>query len=134
MKMLLWLNLAMSMCIFAFLAKTVQAQDLSSYQWDKRPVLVFTNSASHQEYKQQMQVLNAAQPALAERDVVVLVDAKPQTLSDLRMTFMPEDFLFVLIGKDGSVKYRSEEPVATAKLFEIIDAMPMRQREIQNQN
>ncbi len=132
MKMLLWSNLAMSMCIFAFLSKTVQAQDLSSYQWDKRPVLVFTKSASHQEYKQQIQVLNAAQSALAERDVVVLVDAKPETLSDLRMTFMPEDFLFVLIGKDGSVKYRSEEPVSTTKLFEIIDAMPMRQREMQN--
>ena len=100
----------------------------------KAPVLVFTNSASHQEYKKQMQVLNAAQSALAERDVVVLVDAKPQILSDLRMTFMPEDFLFVLIGKDGSVKYRSEEPVSTTKLFSLIDAMPMRQREMQNQN
>ena len=39
-------------------------------------------------------------------------------------------FAAVLVGKDGTVKHRSHEPVAPEKLYELIDAMPMRQREM----
>ncbi len=41
-----------------------------------------------------------------------------------------DDTSFVLIGKDGRVKYRWQNNVATEELFEIIDAMPMRQFEM----
>ena len=40
------------------------------------------------------------------------------------------DFTIILIGKDGEVKLRENAPVEIAKLFEIIDTMPMRQRDI----
>lgn len=134
MKMLFWLKLAMSMCIFASAGMSAHARDLASYRWEKRPVLVFTGSATHRKYKEQMRALNAARSALEERDIVLLVDTEPEKLSELRQVFMPDDFLFVLIGKDGGVKYRSETPVSTLQLFEIIDAMPMRQREMRQQN
>lgn len=41
-------------------------------------------------------------------------------------------FPVMLIGRDGGEKYRTHEPVTTKKLFDIVDAMPMRQSEIQN--
>ncbi len=40
------------------------------------------------------------------------------------------DYLAVLIGKDGAEKARWTKPVNASNLFEIIDAMPMRQREM----
>jgi hypothetical protein len=39
-------------------------------------------------------------------------------------------FAAVLVGRDGGEKLRSAEPVPAEKLFDLIDAMPMRQREM----
>ena len=41
-------------------------------------------------------------------------------------------FAAILVGKDGGEKFRSGEPVRPEILFDLIDAMPMRQREMQN--
>ena len=41
-------------------------------------------------------------------------------------------FAAVLVGKDGGEKFRSEGPVSPEVLFEIIDAMPMRRREMRD--
>lgn len=38
--------------------------------------------------------------------------------------------MVILIGKDGGAKLRSEKPLSMAKLQETIDAMPMRQDEM----
>lgn len=38
-------------------------------------------------------------------------------------------FCAILIGKDGTGKFRSPVPVRPGTLFELIDAMPMRRRE-----
>jgi len=40
------------------------------------------------------------------------------------------DWSAVLVGKDGGVKARWSEPVAPDKVFGLIDAMPMRAREV----
>ena len=49
-----------------------------------------------------------------------------------RSRFRVEDgaFAAVLVGRDGGEKFRSSEPVPAEKLFGLIDAMPMRQREM----
>ena len=49
-----------------------------------------------------------------------------------RSRFGVEDgaFATVLVGRDGGEKFRSTEPVPAEKLFGLIDAMPMRRREI----
>ena len=36
----------------------------------------------------------------------------------------------MLIGKDGGVKLRQEEPISVADLFALIDSMPMRKQEM----
>ena len=45
---------------------------------------------------------------------------------------VPDDaFRVVLVGKDGTEKRREAEPVSARSVFDTIDAMPMRQREMQ---
>jgi len=39
-------------------------------------------------------------------------------------------FQLLLIGKDGGVKLRSEQPVPTQDIFGLIDSMPMRRQEM----
>ena len=56
----------------------------------------------------------------------------PEEVARLRETFDILDgrFTVVLIGKDGGEKFRSCEPVAPQNIFDRIDAMPMRRREM----
>lgn len=42
----------------------------------------------------------------------------------------PVEFLLILVGRDGSVKRRATAPAALVSLIELIDTMPMRQREM----
>lgn len=50
----------------------------------------------------------------------------------LREAFdVPEGgFALVLVGKDGGEKFRAHEPVRAREVFDLIDAMPMRRREM----
>ncbi|QED28004.1 DUF4174 domain-containing protein [Microvenator marinus] len=43
-----------------------------------------------------------------------------------------EPFTLILVGKDGTEKLRSHKAVAVEMLFETIDAMPMRIREMKS--
>ena len=47
-----------------------------------------------------------------------------------RFQVAPEDFLVVLIGKDGGEKLNSRTPVTFEQLKRLIDSMPMRQDEM----
>ena len=47
-----------------------------------------------------------------------------------RFQVAPEDFLVVLIGKDGGEKLNSRTPVTIEQLKKLIDSMPMRQDEM----
>lgn len=48
----------------------------------------------------------------------------------MREPVAPEQAAAVLVGRDGGVKVRSDEPVPTPDLFARVDAMPMRRREM----
>jgi hypothetical protein len=41
-----------------------------------------------------------------------------------------DDFVFILIGKDGTVKLRAKQPVLSDALFGLIDSMSMRKDEM----
>jgi len=58
-----------------------------------------------------------------------LTDAAVRRLRD-RFSVPPVAFRVILVGKDGTEKQRSAEPVSIRSIFDRIDAMPMRQREM----
>lgn len=103
---------------------------LSAYKWEARPVLIFAPSAEHPDFKDQVAELRDARAGLMERDMVVLLDTDPDAHGKLRSGLAVDGFEIVLVGKDGSVKLREGQPLTARTLFETIDAMPMRQREI----
>ncbi|KUF12846.1 hypothetical protein AVJ23_01895 [Pseudoponticoccus marisrubri] len=106
--------------------------ELGDLQWQARPVLVFADGPEDQRFRQQMTALRASSDGLAARDIVVLTDTDPSAKGRLRAALAVEGFTVLLVGKDGGVKLRSDEPIATDDLFSTIDAMPMRQREMRD--
>lgn len=107
--------------------------ELDQYRWEARPVLVFGASPDAPDYVRQMEALRAAGSGLIERDILVFSDTGISDEGALRGRFAPEDFLVVLIGKDGGVKLSHTSPISTETLFRTIDAMPMRQREMREE-
>ncbi len=69
--------------------------------------------------------------ALRERDVVVQ-DITPEAARRTRPelgTAPQAEFEILLVGKDGGVKSRLRNPVATSDIITLIDTMPMRRSE-----
>jgi hypothetical protein len=119
---------------------------LSDHQWQHRMVLVFAPSNRSSAYQQQMQAWQADTVGIRDRDlelVEVLGTGESQVngqritsaaAADLRRQFRvtAEEFVVILVGKDGTEKQRSQTPVDLARLFRTIDAMPMRQQEMRS--
>ena len=121
---------------------------LERYTWQNRLLLIFAPSADDSQLREQQEILATSQAELIDRDLVVLrllpdsepdIDNQPAIGVDSASIYRdfavePGDFRLLLIGKDGTLKLSSDSPVSTGRLFDLIDSMPMRQWEMQNQN
>ena len=114
-------------------ARAEPEPDLAALRWQARPLLVFAQEPADPRYVAQMAQLSEAGAALRARDMVLFGDAAPERQGALRARFAPEGFLLVLIGKDGGVKLATEEVTPPEALFALVDAMPMRRREMRQQ-
>ncbi|MGC1494470.1 MAG: DUF4174 domain-containing protein [Sulfitobacter sp.] len=112
---------------------TADMENLNQFQWRKRPVIVFADSAEDPAFIEQLELLNARQDELLERDVIVLTDTDPAARSPIRLKMRPRGFMLVLVGKDGGVKLRKPFPWDVREITRSIDKMPMRQREIREE-
>lgn len=126
----------------------LDAFDLMVYRWRQRLLLIFSPSPAEPAYQQQMLLLAGEESALAQRDLLLvhLVAREPSrlgrrrlppgTAEDLRAQFGADEttFAVVLIGLDGTEKRRSTDPMPPTDIFGAIDAIPMRQRELQRRH
>jgi hypothetical protein len=82
-------------------------------------------------FQKKLQWLEIDSLGVTERDLKIEAVEFNNELAK-RYHIKPGEFTVLLIGRDHSEKYRTHEPVTTKRLFGIIDAMPMRQSEIQH--
>lgn len=117
---------------FAAAAAMALAEDdpLAQYLWEARPVIVFADSAKDPRFVRQMAAFEGYEEDFAEREVVILTDTDPSTLSPLRKRLRPRGFQLVLVGKDGEIKFRTPHPVEAESLNRTIDRTPIRRREM----
>lgn len=122
--------------------------DLSSYQGKNRLLMLFAPSeeaSMYQSFKEQLQIRTQE---IRDRDLVTfhffesgegrldfLPLHKEQVLS-LRKLFSirREQSALILIGKDGEVKFRAPLPVDISDILAVIDAKPIRQREMRERS
>lgn len=121
------------------------AFDPGSHAWEHRLFLVFAPSSEDSRYVRQTRLLEGIHDGFAERDLLrgeffedgaEMFDGEPVHFDAAagaweRYGVEPGCFAAVLVGKDGTVRYRSGEPVEPEDLYARIDTMPMRRREAQ---
>lgn len=115
---------------------------LADLRWQYRIVLLIADQANDPALEAQSALLDEARRDLTERDTLLItatttveIDGRPSptpTSDALRQAYARNTtgFAIALIGKDGGVKFRSTEPVPTSDILDLIDSMPMRQREM----
>jgi hypothetical protein len=122
--------------------------DLRKYQWKNRLLLLFAPSPHEADYAKLKQDLSSQAEEVRDRDLLVFhILASGETklgnvsLSESSGDYLREKFFIksgvlttLLIGKDGGVKLRSQGPVELEEIFSLIDAMPMRQREMRDKS
>jgi hypothetical protein len=108
--------------------------NLSEFKWIKRPVIIFADSENDPAFIEQMELLASRADELSERDVVVIIDTDPDARSAIRLRMRPRGFMLTLVDKDGDVKLRKPFPWDVREITRSIDKMPMRQREIRDEN
>ena len=122
--------------------------DLMEYQWKNRLLLIFTPSRDGPGYLRLKEDLSRQEEEVIDRDLLVfyILESGETKLGNSLLSESTGDFLrekfsiksgtftVLLIGKDGGVKLRRETRVKLEEIFSLIDAMPMRQREMREKS
>ena len=95
----------------------------------KRQVLIFGPLQS-QQVTRQLTLLEQDAAGVRERDMHITLAAKEPQLYKKHNVEPSDTFTLILLGKDRGEKYRSTKLTAAQELFDLIDAMPMRQSEM----
>ncbi len=127
------------------IAASAEKDEIARFRWQNRILLVFSTTPALPAYQTLAYDLTRNQDGVRERDLVVffvfgdgasrlgeepLSDRQAENLRR-RFDVRPDEFKVVLVGKDGLVKINSVA-VSLRDLFAVIDAMPMRQREMRD--
>ena len=140
------LKFAIPLTLFSFFMVNVNAQNLSTHQWKNRLILILVNDATSPELQAQLIEFRTHSAGMKERKLVVYQIRPNQfqrglgndnewiTSNKLYQKYKSDDspFEVILIGLDGGIKLTQNEVLTYEKLFAIIDAMPMRRREIRD--
>jgi hypothetical protein len=126
---------------------------LDNHRWAHRLLFVFASSDTSEGLARQNEAFAGRDAGVRERDLLLLTvtgsdrgtyrmvpSADPQPLTTAaarrlrdRFDVALDAFRVVLVGKDGTEKRRDAAPVPARSVFDTIDAMPMRQREMREE-
>ncbi|MTI41857.1 DUF4174 domain-containing protein [Fulvivirga lutimaris] len=126
---------------------STNAQELNTHRWNNRVLLIFAENDNDPTFTEQLKELNSDIEGLKERKLIVyqIFPSHYKTgYAHSNETIKPDESIFkkystpsdpfkaVLIGLDGGVKYEKSGLLKNKVLFAIIDGMPMRKAELNN--
>lgn len=130
--------------LFLFQICSTSAQSLDEYQWRNRLIIILANSEKDKRCQLQLKDLKTDLKGMEERKFVVIILTPNYQITGINskikhqsgisykdLATKREDFELLLIGLDGGVKFRQNEPVSHRELFSQVDQMPMRRQEME---
>ena len=127
---------------------TASGTDLTPYRWQNRLLLVFSPTDSDTDFENFNRALSDELLEVNDRDLIVIrvfekglsrlgeQPMSPEDAETLRRRFGVESgrFTLVLVGKDGGVKLVRQDRAELREVFDRIDSMPMRRREMREKD
>lgn len=118
------------------------AQEVISYRWNNRVLMVLSKNPGSAEVNRQMALFADQEEELNERKLIILQVFPNYYLKGSDNFVRREDnqmyfdyktaetpFEVILLGLDGGLKFQRNDVVLPAELYALIDAMPMRRSE-----
>ncbi len=142
------LAVALGAVMALVLAPNVWGADLRAYLWKHRLLLIFAPHVTDTRLTAFEERMGARHEDMQDRDLLIFRiletgpsgrPGAPMTSGDaeaLRRRYKAPQgrFTVILIGKDGGVKLVQEEQVSLQAIFDLIDTMPMRRREMRQKD
>ena len=107
----------------------IQGIELNQYLWKNRIVLTFTDDEDHADLIKLKVEMKENNCEILNRDLLHFHFSNDGKIGN-HITANDQSFRILLIGKDGGIKYESNQYVSLIQLFKLIDSMPMRQDEM----
>ena len=124
-----------SILLLSFMAimipKELQGIELNQYLWKNRIILTFAEDEDHPDLIKLKLEMKEKNCEILNRDLLHFHFSNDGKIGNIT-TKNDQSFRILLIGKDGGIKYESNQYVSLIQLFELIDSMPMRQDEMQH--
>ena len=129
-----------------FGSATALAAELGDYRWERRPLLIFAPTDRDPRLVETQGRVDATRCDFLARDMVLgvlvaqgrstldgqTVDAGQASRLAAQFGVDPDSFSVVLIGKDGGEKWRVDEVPDLQRVYDVVDGMPMRSREMKD--
>lgn len=123
--------------VFSNANESIPLNDLSSLRWENR--LIILNKPTDTEHV--LSLMKNSSEGVNDRHIVKESEAltnysgrlSESFMSNVRQQYQLKNNTVTLIGKDGGIKFQGRT-IDVKALFSIIDAMYMRQREVQLKN
>ena len=124
------------------------SMDLNQFQWENRLLFIFFFFLGDSLFQALQSEISTQPDEISERDLVVFkifetgpsyqqnIQIDTRTAAAIRTKFAapPGQFTCILVGKDGGIKLRQDSQVKLEKVFNLIDAMPMRREEMRQKS
>ena len=124
------------------------SMDLNQFQWENRLLFIFAPEEGDSLFQALQSEISTQPDEISERDLVVFkifetgpsyqqnIQIDTRTAAAIRTKFAapPGQFTCILVGKDGGIKLRQDSQVKLEKVFNLIDAMPMRREEMRQKS
>ena len=128
-------NIFSSILLLSFMTimipKEPQGIELNQYLWKNRIILTFADDQDHPDLIRLKAEMKENECEILNRDLLYFHFSNDGKTGN-HITTNDQSFRILLIGKDGGIKYESNQYVPLIQLFELIDLMPMRQDEMQH--
>ena len=109
--------------------KELEGIELNQYLWKNRIILTFADDEDHPDLIKLKAEMKENNCEILNRDLLHFHISNDGKIGN-HITTNDQLFRILLIGKDGGIKYESNQYVSLIQLFELIDSMPMRQDEM----
>jgi hypothetical protein len=109
--------------------KELQGIELNQYLWKNRIILTFADDEDHADLIKLKVEMKENNCEILNRDLLHFHFSNDGKIGN-HTTTNDQSFRILLIGKDGGIKYESNQYVSLIQLFKLIDSMPMRQDEM----
>ena len=107
----------------------IQGIELIQYLWKNRIILTFDEDEDYPDLIKLKVEMKENECEVLNRDLLHFHFSNDGKIGN-HITTNDQSFRILLIGKDGGIKYESNQYVSLIQLFKLIDSMPMRQDEM----